>query len=79
MPQLNSIQEHPTDNSKVTETRIISSLSLQYLDTLSVLVSDINTELKGILKAEAATWATFVCKPWPISTPPCVTKTVPSV
>jgi hypothetical protein len=55
MPQLNSIQEHPTYNSKVTETRIISSLRLQYLDTLSVLVSDINTELNGILKAEAAT------------------------
>jgi len=40
---------------QVTETRIISSLRLQYLDTLSVLVSDINTELNGILKAEAAT------------------------
>lgn len=47
--------------------------------TLSVLVSDMKTELRGILKAEAATCATFVCNPCPISTPPCVTKTVPSV
>lgn len=38
--------------------------------TLSVLVSDMKTELRGILKAEAATWATFVCNPCPISTPP---------
>lgn len=57
----------------------ISITQKRLLVTLSVLVSDIKTELRGILKADAAIWATFVCKPCPISTPPWVTKTVPSV
>mmetsp|Transcript_9307 Transcript_9307/g.22462 ORF Transcript_9307/g.22462 Transcript_9307/m.22462 type:complete len:229 (+) Transcript_9307:1325-2011(+) len=30
-------------------------------------------------KARAATWATLVCSPCPISVPPCVTRIVPSV
>mmetsp|Transcript_14058 Transcript_14058/g.37987 ORF Transcript_14058/g.37987 Transcript_14058/m.37987 type:complete len:237 (-) Transcript_14058:2976-3686(-) len=48
------------------------------LGTLSVEVSLMKTLDRGVPRACAATWAILVCRPWPISTPPCVTSTVPS-
>mmetsp|Transcript_8576 Transcript_8576/g.20451 ORF Transcript_8576/g.20451 Transcript_8576/m.20451 type:complete len:209 (-) Transcript_8576:1726-2352(-) len=46
---------------------------------LSVAVSAMYTADKGISKQVATTWATFVCRPCPISMPPCDTRHVPSL
>lgn len=43
--------------------------------TLSVDVSAMNTLLTGTPSSCAATWAILMCRPCPISTPPCVTST----
>ena len=49
------------------------------LATLSDAVSLTCTAEMGTPKHLAATWHTLVCRPWPISVPPWLTSTVPSV
>ena len=48
------------------------------LGTLSVEVSAMYTESVSMPSSLAQICAILVCKPWPISTPPWVTRTVPS-
>ncbi len=49
------------------------------LGTLSVDVSEMKIKSTGMLSARLATWSIFVCNPWPISVPPWVNNTDPSL
>ena len=51
----------------------------EVLGTLSVRVGASRTVDSGTPRAVAATWSIFVCSPWPISVPPWVTSTEPSL
>ena len=47
--------------------------------TLSVRVGASRTVESGTPSAVAATWSIFVCSPWPISVPPWLISTEPSL
>ena len=47
--------------------------------TLSVRVGASRTVLIGTPSAVAATWIILVCRPWPISVPPWLISTEPSL
>ena len=47
--------------------------------TLSVRVGASRTRARGRPSAVAATWSIFVCRPWPISVPPWLISTEPSL
>ena len=47
--------------------------------TLSVRVGASRTLLSGRPSDVAATWSILVCSPWPISVPPWLTSTEPSL
>jgi hypothetical protein len=49
------------------------------LGTLSVRVGASRTQRSGIPSVVAATWSIFVCNPWPISVPPWLISTEPSL
>ena len=49
------------------------------LGTLAVVVAEILMLSMSIWKVSATTWATLVCRPWPISVPPWFRYTLPSV
>ena len=51
----------------------------EVLGTLSVRVGASRTLASGIPKVVAATWSIFVCSPWPISVPPWLMRTEPSL
>ena len=47
--------------------------------TLSVRVGASRTDASGTPSAVAATWIILVCRPWPISVPPWLISTEPSL
>ena len=51
----------------------------EVLGTLSVRVGASRTRASGSPSAVAATWSIFVCRPWPISVPPWLISTEPSL
>ena len=51
----------------------------EVLGTLSVRVGANRTALSGTPSAVAATWIIFVCRPCPISVPPWLISTEPSL
>ena len=51
----------------------------EVLGTLSVRVGASRTFSSGRPSAVAATWSILVCRPWPISVPPWLIRTEPSL
>ena len=51
----------------------------EVLGTLSVRVGASRTKSSGTPSAVAATWIILVCRPWPISAPPWLISTEPSL
>ena len=51
----------------------------EVLGTLSVRVGARRTFSSGSPSAVAATWSILVCRPWPISVPPWLIRTEPSL